>query len=135
MPARVSEPANIAIGLWSFTLTGSLMGMQYDALLIGFLGGAYALSMQGQMPRPRVIASILFSMVCAGLASPIIAAGSIHQFPWLSQLGDIPRLAAAGFMSLGAQKLVPAAINAVANGMGNLGKALTRLLGKSGGTE
>lgn len=110
----MSDPASttgVALAALSITVTGSVLGVQYDALLIGFAGGLVALSFLPSMTWGKVAGSVFTSSVLAGFFAPIAAAAAKNYLPWLVVVGDALRIASAAAIGVSAQALVPLALN------------------------
>jgi len=111
----MAEPAastvGIAIAAGTITVTGSIFGVQYDALLAGFFGGLVSLSFLPPMSAGKIAGSVAGSSILAGFFAPILAAAWVHNFPWLLTVGDFTRIAAAAALGLGWQALLPAGLN------------------------
>lgn len=113
MAEPASSTAGVAIAAGTITLTGSILGVQYDALLAGFFGGLVSLSYLPAMPRAKIAGSVAGSSIIAGYFAPIIAAAAAHYLPWLASLGDILRLPSAIALGLSAQAVIPAVLNRI----------------------
>jgi len=108
----MAEPASSAVGgiavaAGAITLTGSIFGIQYDALLAGFFGGLVALSYLPPLSISRIASSVAASSVCAGFLGPIVALSVVHYLPWMSQIGDFMRMSSAWLIGLCAQGVLP----------------------------
>lgn len=108
------EPQTTAASLLAggvITITGSILGMQYDALIGGFGGGLMALLHQPQMPRLRAIASVAASCFLGGAFAPVLTAASVSYLAWLASVNaDLLRVAGAVGIGLFAQPMIPVAI-------------------------
>lgn len=107
MPTEAAISAGL--GATAITLTGSILGMQYDALTIGLLGGLSAL-----MHLPPIEShlskfwSVAASAIMGALLSPLATVAAVNMMPWLNGLGNAPvRLASAFMIGLIAQAGVP----------------------------
>ncbi len=109
MPEPVT-PASIAIAAGTITLSGSVFGVQYDALLAGLLGGLVSLTYLPAMSWLKMAGAAAGSALLGGFFAPVLAAAALHYFPWLQSVGDFLRLAGAAALGLGAQALVPAGL-------------------------
>jgi hypothetical protein len=69
MAEPASSTASIAIAAGTITLSGSVFGVQYDALLAGFFGGLVSLSYLPHMPAFKVAGSMAGSALLAGFAA------------------------------------------------------------------
>lgn len=108
----MAEPASsiVAIAAATITLSGSAFGVQYDALLAGFIGGLVSLLYVPPMPVLKIAGTVAGSALLAGFFAPVIAAAAQHYLPWLQALGDFLRLAGGAALGLGAQVLIPAGL-------------------------
>lgn len=111
----MAEPASssgvgVAIAAGTITFTGSVLGVQYDALLAGFFGGLMALSYLPPMTRWRIAGSVATSSLLAGVSAPVIVFAVASGVPWLAKvvasLGDFARLPVAVVVGLFAQPLI-----------------------------
>jgi ABC-type multidrug transport system permease subunit len=108
----MAEPASsvVAIAAATITLSGSVIGLQYDALLAGFFGGLLSLLYLPPMPALKIAGAVAGSALLAGFFAPVIATAAQHYFPWLQPLGDFLRLAGGAALGLGGQVLIPAGL-------------------------
>ncbi|HJV54315.1 MAG TPA: restriction endonuclease [Noviherbaspirillum sp.] len=111
MAEPASSTAGVAIAAGTITLTGTFLGVHYDALLAGFAGGLVSLTYLPAMPRSKIAGTVAGSSILAGYFAPVIAAGAQHYFPWLEAVGDFMRLASAAGLGVSAQAVIPAALN------------------------
>jgi len=111
----VSEPTSTAtaaaIAAGAITLTGSILGIHFDALLIGFVGTLSALSFQSESKLLKLASGMLLSTLCAGLLSPMGAAALWHLMPWLAVSSDPLRIPIAGLLGMTSQLLFPALVS------------------------
>lgn len=110
----MAEPAastvGIAIAAGTITLTGSIMGVQYDALLAGFFGGLVSLSYLPAMTLGRTASTVAGSSLIAGWFAPLASITAANYFPFLSAAGETAsRISAAAALGLCAQVVIPAA--------------------------
>lgn len=110
MPDPIVSSASIVIAASTVTLSGSVFGVQYDALLAGLAGGLVSLMYLPVMPVFKMAGTVAGSALLAGFFAPVLAAAALHFFPWLQAVGDFLRLAGAAALGLGAQVLVPAGL-------------------------
>lgn len=110
MPEPAVSTASITIAASTITLSGSVFGVQYDALLAGLVGGLVSLTYLPAMPLLKMAGTVAGSALLAGFFAPVLAAAGLHFFPWLQAVGDMLRLAGAAALGLGAQVLVPAGL-------------------------
>lgn len=110
MAEPASSTAGIAIAAGTITLTGSILGVHYDALLAGFAGGLVALSYLPAMTVPRIAGTVAAASLLAGFFAPVIAMGALNYFPWMSGAGDSLRIATAAGLGIFGQALIPAVL-------------------------
>lgn len=110
MAEPASSTASIAFAAGTITLTGSILGVHYDALLAGFFGGLVALSYLPAMPPMRIAGTVVAASLMAGFFAPIIAVGAANYFPWLVGTGDSLRIAMAAGLGIFGQSLIPIAL-------------------------
>jgi hypothetical protein len=110
MAEPASSTASIAIAAGTITLSGSVFGVQYDALLAGFFGGLVSLSYLPPMSGLKITGTVAGSALLAGFFAPVIAAAALHYFPWLHSVGDFMRLAGGAGLGIAAQVLIPAGL-------------------------
>ncbi|TDY35082.1 restriction endonuclease [Janthinobacterium sp. 75] len=108
----MTEPATItaaggALALGTVTLTGSILGLEYDVLLVGLAGGLVALSMVDQTSRLKMVISVMTSALVAGYVGPIAHAGALEYFPWTAKSADAVRWFCAFAAGVSAQTIVP----------------------------
>lgn len=110
MAEPASAIASTVIAAGTVTLSGSVFGLQYEALLAGLLGGLISLLYLPPMPALKVAGAVAGAALLAGFFAPVIAAAALHYFPWLQAVGDFMRVACAAALGLGAQVLIPACL-------------------------
>jgi len=111
MAEPAASTAGIAIAAGTITVTGSIFGVQYDALLAGFFGGLVSLSFLPPTSAWKIAGSVAGSAILAGFFAPILAAAGVNYFPWLQTVGDFTRIAAAAALGICWQALLPAGLN------------------------
>lgn len=113
--ATATDAAVTAAGM--MTITGGILGMQFDALVMGFLGGLIALSFQErQQGYLRMLSSVFSASILAGFGAPICVAIILHWVAFLSTVQDVAlRCACAGGIGLVAQNIVPAILERLKN--------------------
>ncbi|MDC8758589.1 restriction endonuclease [Janthinobacterium fluminis] len=110
MAELASSTVGIAIAAGTITLTGSILGVQYDALLAGFFGGLVSLSYLPAMSLPRIAGSVVGSSLIAGWFAPVLSVAAANYLPFVAGAGESAiRIAAAAALGLCAQVLIPAA--------------------------
>ena len=97
--------ASLAAG--AITLTGSILGVHFDALLLGFIGGLVVLSFLPKMTIKAVFWTLFSSSVLGGVLAPISASTLCHFFSFLDTSGDSVRMASALLIGVGAQTIIP----------------------------
>lgn len=115
-PASATVTA-VATTLPIITLTGSIFGLQYDAMLIGLFAGLIG-TMHIQSAPPENTSKcaavlktgfmLLSAAVLGALFSPVAVAASVEYLPFTKNISPVAlRLAAAGAIGLCAQVAVP----------------------------
>lgn len=110
MPEPAVSTVSIVIAAGTITLSGSVFGVQYDALLAGLVGGLVSLTYLPAMSVFKMVWTVIGSALLAGFFAPVVTAAGLHFFPWLQSVGDFLRLAGAAALGLAAQVLVPAGL-------------------------
>jgi len=118
MAEPASSTAGVAIAAGTITVSGSIIGVQYDLLLAGFAGGLVSLSYLPAMTRWRIAGSVASSAILAGFVAPVMAAGALHYLPWVASVGDFMRMVAAFGLGICAQVLIPAALKRLGKWLG-----------------
>jgi hypothetical protein len=113
MAEPTSSTAGIAIAAGTITLSGSILGVHYDALLAGFFGGLVSLSYLPSMSIPRIAGTVIASALTAGFFAPVLSVAAVNYFSWLAGTGDNARIAAAAAIGLCAQVAIPAIFNLI----------------------
>lgn len=107
--------AGTVLALGTVTLTGTILGMHYDALAIGFVAALVALlhlpAQDGESRTPwRVFSLVAGAAFLAGLLSPLAALAATNYLPWTAALGrDALRLTAAALIGGGVHVAIPLA--------------------------
>lgn len=108
MAEPASSTVGVAIAAGTITLTGSILGVQYDALLAGFFGGLVSLSYLPPMTKTRIAGSVAGSSLIAGWFAPVASVTASNYFPYLVGAGEAPvRISAAAALGLCAQVIIP----------------------------
>lgn len=103
-----SATTGIAIAAGTLTITGSILGVQYEALLAGLFGGLCYLSYSPTVSKLRLSVNLATSSLMAGFFAPILMVGVLNYFPYLSKAGETPlRIAVAAWIGLVSQSAVP----------------------------
>lgn len=113
-PNATAAGAGLALG--TVTLTGTIFGMHYDALAIGFVAALVALlhmpPRDGEARTPwRVFSLVAGASFLAGIFAPATAQAAQAYLPWVSALGaDLLRVTSAAVIGASANVLIPLAI-------------------------
>ena len=108
-----STAAGIVIATGTITLTGSFIGLQYDALLFGLFGGMVSLMfLPPDTPTLRTKRStagmLIVAAILGGLFAPGVVGAAHLLGEWVSKIpGDSIRLPAAAVIGLTYQLLIP----------------------------
>ena len=109
--ATLTTGAGLALG--TVTLTGTILGRHYDALLIGFFAALVALL---HLPAPageqrtllRVFSLVVGASFLAGVFAPVTALAAENYLPWTAQLGrDALRMTSAAVIGAGVHVAIP----------------------------
>lgn len=111
MPEPNATAAAAATAGISATLAGSVLGLGYDALLGGLLGGLVALMHQPPQELRRQAVSLAGAILAGALWGPLAVAAGLAYLPWLAAMpGEALRIAAAAGLGLVAQAAIPAGL-------------------------
>lgn len=109
----MAEPSSttagaVAVAAGVITLTGSIVGLQFDALLFGLLGGLISL-MHISVGSPfRMAMALVTAALCGAVASQIAPAWAHDSFAWTQKLSpDAIRLSSALLTGLVVQVVIP----------------------------
>lgn len=110
-----STVSGITVATGAITLTGSIFGLQYDALLIGLFGGLIALMhLPGNAVASKVrqvlstSGSLFTAAVMGALFSPVASAAALDYLNFTKALGpDVLRLAMACALGLISKVAIP----------------------------
>ncbi|MPS27555.1 MAG: hypothetical protein E2576_10980 [Alcaligenaceae bacterium] len=131
----MTEPSSgVAAWLAGAATAGAVLGLQYDALVPGLLGGLMALSFAAPTTRMRMALAVATSTVLAGYGAPVAA---VVLMQWLPPT-DAPAARALSAVAIGllAQQLVIAAQAIVTSAPGAVVKAVADLLARfTGGSR
>ena len=117
--------AGVVVAAGTITLTGSIFGLQYDALLFGFCGGLVSLMFLSPdsptLRTTRATAGMLFAAAfLAALFSPGAAPGLHALAEWTEKIpADTIRLASAGLIGLCFQFVIPLGLKWAASRAGS----------------
>ena len=110
-PHATLTGAGLALG--TVTLTGTIFGMHYDALAIGFVAALVALlhmpPRDGQARTPwRVFSLVAGASFIAGVFAPATAQAATAYLPWVASLGaDLLRVTSAAIIGATANVGLP----------------------------
>lgn len=100
--------AGVAIATGAITISGSIFGLQWDALLFGLFGGLVSLMHLPVMSKGRMAGTLATAAIMGALAAPFAHAAIGNYAAWLIVVGkDLPRFATAFIVGLTAQWLIP----------------------------
>jgi len=106
--------AGVAVATGAITLTGTIVGLQLDALVIGLCGGLISLMFLPAMAPIRVAGTLFTAAITGAAASPFAPAAAAEYAKFLVATGTTPlRLAAALAIGIVAQFAIAAAIKRV----------------------
>ena len=106
--------AGVAAAAGAITLTGSFIGLQLDALVLGLCGGLISLMFLPAMAPLRVAGTLFTAAVTGAAASPFAPAAAAEYAKFLVATGTTPlRLAAALAIGILAQFAIAALIRRV----------------------
>lgn len=110
MAEPASSTVGIALAAGTLTVTGSIFGVQYDALLAGFFGGLVSLSYLPAMTLARTAGSVAGSALLGGYAAPLASVAVANYFPFVAGDGAASTSISAFALGLCAQVAIPAAL-------------------------
>lgn len=105
-----------ALTLGTVTLTGTVLGMHYDALVIGFVAALVATMhlppRDGEARTPwRVLSLVGGASFLSGIFAPVTAQAATAYLPWAASLGaDLLRVTSAAVIGASANVMIPLAI-------------------------
>jgi hypothetical protein len=109
----MSEPAtttSIAISAGTVTLTGSLLGMSYDALLFGLVGVLFSLRMLPPMSRWQLLIAVITTTMLAALSGPVLAGWAVSRIASIADHENLMQSLAALLVGALAQLVFPAVL-------------------------
>lgn len=119
-PTTTTTAGGVALAAGTITMTGSIFGLQYDALLFGLAGSLMSL-MHLPPDHPalrtmtRTAAMLFLSTFFAGVLSPLAAPALHGALEWTHKIPAEPiRLAAAALIGLGLLWAIPVAMKRMA---------------------
>lgn len=103
--------AGAAMAAGAITLTGSIFGMQYDALLFGLFGGLISLMHLPPMGMVRVVSTLFSASLMGAVFGPAGVAAAQANFAWVKAVPAEPaRLGSALLIGLFLQALIQLAM-------------------------
>ena len=84
----MTEPttSGITFAIGAVTLSGTLFGMDGNALLAGLFGSFVAVRYTGPLTSWGLASSLLTGTLAAGQLAPVVAEGAAAYFAWLAGL-------------------------------------------------
>lgn len=108
MAEPASSTVGIAIAAGTITLTGSILGLQYDFLMAGLFGGLVALSLAEQTSRMRMASSVAISALAAGYCTPVLVVIFHEYLIWSGKIShESLSLFCAAAIGVSAQTVLP----------------------------
>lgn len=103
-----SSTTGIALAAGTVTLTGSIFGVEYEALLAGFFGGLCFITYTPATTKLKLAATLVASSLMAGFFAPIVSVGLLNYFPWLKEVSESAlSIGVAAWIGLASQSAVP----------------------------
>ena len=103
--------AGIALATGAITITGSIFGLQFDALLFGLFGGLISLMHLPPMTLLRLVGTLGSAALLGALFGPAAIAAAAASWTWFSAVPAAPaRLGGALLVGLFAQAIIPIAL-------------------------
>ena len=103
--AEPSTTSVVAITVGTVSVVGTFLGMHYDALLLGLLGGLIMLARQSEATRLIAFSSVTLRTLFAGAMSPV-AASVVVAYTTKMTL-DEARISCATLIGCGWQSMAP----------------------------
>lgn len=82
MSAPTPTSVGISIAAGAITISGSILGLQYDYLMAGMFGGLVALSIATPTTKWKMAATVASSAVMAAYATPVAIAFAHTYATW-----------------------------------------------------
>lgn len=103
-----STTTGIALAAGTVTITGSVFGVQYEALLAGFFGGLVYITYSPPTSKMRLAASLVAASLSAGFFAPIVTVGLLNYLPWMEKVAESAlRIGVAAWIGLAGQSALP----------------------------
>lgn len=108
MEPASNTTAGIALATGAITITGSIVGLQFDALLFGLFGGLVSLMHLEPMSKFKMAGTLATASLMGAMGAPIVLAVELQYLAWLKVVSpDVLRLSGAFALGLAAQILIP----------------------------
>lgn len=120
----MAEPASTggsayAIAVGTITISGGVIGLQYDALIAALAGALFALSNSSDvMPRRRLFIWLVTTVMISAWTASIAASLAVVQWESLAPVVEPLRLLIAALCGAGARVLIPALIGRAGRTLG-----------------
>lgn len=117
----MAEPASAggvgyAFAAGTITITGSVLGMQYDALMAALSGALLALALaEQQLPPRRLAVWLITTVMIAAWAAPVASVWLVGLIPSIAEASEALRLVCAALIGAGAKSIIPAVIGRAAD--------------------
>ena len=99
-----SAVGGLAIATGAISLSGTIFGLQADALLFGLFGGLIWLAAGAPLTKWRAASVLATAVLFAGVGSPILVAWALDSFAFLAKVSpDVLGAGAAMALGFGAQ--------------------------------
>lgn len=103
-----STTTGIALAAGTITITGSVFGVEYEALLAGFFGGLCYITYTTPTTKIRLAAMLATASLTAGFFAPILTVGLLNYLPWLEKVNEVAlRIGVAAWIGLVGQSAMP----------------------------
>jgi len=110
-----SAVAGIALATGAISITGSILGLQYDALLFGLFGGLISLMHLKPIGVMNLVGTLFTASVMGALFGPAAMAAAAASFDWFKAIPATPaRLGGALLVGLFIQAVIPIALQFLA---------------------
>ena len=115
----MAEPSTTSVAAFTVgtvSVVGTFLGMHYDALLLGLLGGLIMLARQREATRLIAFSSVTLSTLLAGAMSPV-AASVVVAYTTAMTL-DEARISCAALIGCGWQSMAPIVTDFIKQSLG-----------------
>lgn len=115
MAEPTTSTGGVALAAGAITITGSIVGLQLDALIMGLCGGLISLMFLAPLPPLRVAGTLFTAALAGGAASPFAPALLAKYAAEIVAITGTtpPRIACALAVGILAQWLIAAAVKRV----------------------